>query len=230
MEFVGKETDRESGLYYFGARYMRPEIGRFITVDPVGPVDPRTNKTNSSMLTNPQRLNRYTYGLNNPYRYLDPNGKWPEKVHNSIISRAFKGSLSKDALDGLMRGSKEADTMKYQDSAHSYMHAMRAQNQSAEESAGLTVTFVMEKVAEYKSLMAAGQEGKAYEALGMALHPLIDSTSPSHEGTQEWRSPWIHPIDALEHIKKESVEKFDANPSYLQKSVDLLRNFYDANK
>ncbi len=43
MEFVGKEKDKETGLYYFGARYMRPEIGRFVTTDPVGPVDPRTS-------------------------------------------------------------------------------------------------------------------------------------------------------------------------------------------
>jgi RHS repeat-associated protein len=73
--FVGKEKDTETGLQYFGARYMKDEIGRFITVDPVGPVDPRTSKTNYSMLTNPQRLNRYAYSLNNPYRYIDPDGR-----------------------------------------------------------------------------------------------------------------------------------------------------------
>ncbi len=69
---------------------MRPEIGRFITVDPVGPVDPRTSKTNYSMLTNPQRLNRYVYSLNNPYRYIDPNGAWAEDVHSGI-GNANKG-------------------------------------------------------------------------------------------------------------------------------------------
>ncbi|MCL5022341.1 MAG: RHS repeat-associated core domain-containing protein [Nitrospirae bacterium] len=63
MKFVGKEKDKETGLYYFGARYMRPEIGRFVTTDPVGPVDPRTSKTNYAMLANPQRLNRYAYSL-----------------------------------------------------------------------------------------------------------------------------------------------------------------------
>ena len=58
-KFVGKEKDKETGLQYFGARYMKGEIGRFITVDPIGPVDPRTSKTNYGMLTNPQRLNKY---------------------------------------------------------------------------------------------------------------------------------------------------------------------------
>ena len=40
--FAGKEKDSETGLYYFGARYMRPEIGRFASPDPVGAVDART--------------------------------------------------------------------------------------------------------------------------------------------------------------------------------------------
>lgn len=73
--FVGKEKDEETGFYYFGARYMMPEVGRFISPDPVGAVDPWTSKTNYEMLTNPQRLNPYVYGLNNPYRYIDPDGE-----------------------------------------------------------------------------------------------------------------------------------------------------------
>jgi RHS repeat-associated protein len=72
--FVGKEKDKETGLQYFGARYMKDKIGRFLSPDPVGPVDEKTNKTNYAMLTNPQRLNRYAYALNNPYRYVDPDG------------------------------------------------------------------------------------------------------------------------------------------------------------
>jgi RHS repeat-associated protein len=73
-KFVGKEKDKETGLYYFGARYMKAEIGRFTSPDPVGPVDPRTGKTNDKVLINPQRLNVYAYGLNNPYKYVDPLG------------------------------------------------------------------------------------------------------------------------------------------------------------
>jgi RHS repeat-associated protein len=74
-EFVGKEKDEETGVYYFGARYMEPKIGRFTAVDPVSAVDSRTSKTNAEMLLNPQRLNSYTYALNNPYRYMDIDGR-----------------------------------------------------------------------------------------------------------------------------------------------------------
>jgi len=61
--FTGKETDFETGLIYFGARYYDPEIGRFITKDIVDP-----------LLSNPQDLNRYVYCLNNPLKYVDPFG------------------------------------------------------------------------------------------------------------------------------------------------------------
>jgi hypothetical protein len=54
---------------------MKAEIGRFTSPDPVGPVAPRTSKTNYKMLENPQLLNRYAYSLNNPYRYVDPDGR-----------------------------------------------------------------------------------------------------------------------------------------------------------
>jgi len=75
--FIGKEKDDESGLHYFGARYHASEIGRFISPDPVGAVDPFSSTTNTALLTNPQRLNYYAYSLNNPYRYVDPDGNIP---------------------------------------------------------------------------------------------------------------------------------------------------------
>ncbi|MCI5207227.1 MAG: RHS repeat-associated core domain-containing protein [Candidatus Electrothrix sp. ATG2] len=73
---MGKELDDETGLVYMGARYLDSKTGRFIQPDPVGLVDPATGKINQEILLNPQRLNRYVYGLNNPYTYVDPDGKF----------------------------------------------------------------------------------------------------------------------------------------------------------
>ena len=159
---------------------------------------------------------------------MDPDGKWPEEVHNTIIARAFSGGknkLSSSAIAAMQRGSIEADTMKYQDNAHSYMHAMRAPGQSAEEAAGKTVTYIMQKVAEYKKEMAAGQEGKAYEALGMAMHPLMDNTSPSHYDYQEWHL--IPLIDAAIHKRRERESVFNSNPEYSKRAVGSVRKVYD---
>jgi RHS repeat-associated protein len=55
-----------SGLDYFGARYLSSAQGRFTSGDP---------SMLSSVLGNPQSWNRYTYALNNPLRYVDPNGE-----------------------------------------------------------------------------------------------------------------------------------------------------------
>jgi RHS repeat-associated protein len=71
--FVGKEKDSESGLYYFGARYMDAGAGRFTAIDPKGPIDVN-GKVNTKYLLNPQRLNRYAYAGNNPYAFIDPDG------------------------------------------------------------------------------------------------------------------------------------------------------------
>ncbi len=90
--FVGKEKDEETGLSYFGARYEDAKIGRFTAVDPVKAVDPMTGKTNERLLLNPQRLNVYAYGMNNPYRYIDPDGKEPvlrELMSKVVSSEAF---------------------------------------------------------------------------------------------------------------------------------------------
>ncbi len=50
---------------------------RFLAVDPVRVVD-QNGEINQEILHNPQRLNLYTYGLNNPFRYVDRDGRSPE--------------------------------------------------------------------------------------------------------------------------------------------------------
>jgi RHS repeat-associated protein len=65
QQFTQKERDVETGLDYFINRYYSSTQGRFTSVDPtLGSID----------ITNPQTLNRYTYALNNPLAYIDPDG------------------------------------------------------------------------------------------------------------------------------------------------------------
>lgn len=67
VKFTGKERDRETGLDYFGARYYRPGIGRFTTVDPL--------MGSELALVDPQRWNRYSYVGNRPTTLVDPDGR-----------------------------------------------------------------------------------------------------------------------------------------------------------
>ncbi|OGP72778.1 MAG: hypothetical protein A2V86_08725 [Deltaproteobacteria bacterium RBG_16_49_23] len=83
-KFIGKEKDEETGLYYFGARYMEARIGRFVSPDPVGAVNPKTGTINQIVIHDPQRLNYYAYGLNNPYKYVDAHGEEPVSLTLAI--------------------------------------------------------------------------------------------------------------------------------------------------
>ena len=62
--YTGHVHDAGSELVYMQQRYYDPEVGRFLSVDPVG-VDVATGAN----------FNRYWYGNNNPYTYTDPDGR-----------------------------------------------------------------------------------------------------------------------------------------------------------
>ncbi len=91
-QFTGQRLD-STGLYYYGARYYDPTVGRFISPDPITHSEPlpigqiikgltvcSTNvqyfsgQTRNPSIVNPQEHNRYSYALNNPLRYTDPDG------------------------------------------------------------------------------------------------------------------------------------------------------------
>lgn len=73
--YTGHAQDSSSELVYMGSRHYDPVIGRFLAVDPVGPV-----------ASVPASFNRYAYAQNNPYRYSDPNGEWVEDAVLGIPS------------------------------------------------------------------------------------------------------------------------------------------------
>jgi RHS repeat-associated protein len=61
--YTGQREDSSIGLYYYGARWYDTTLGRFAQADTIIPGT-----------GNPQAWDRYAYSLNNPIKYLDPNG------------------------------------------------------------------------------------------------------------------------------------------------------------
>jgi len=94
-KFTGQEYDSDTGLYYMNARYQNPTIGRFVSQDPVflalgdnGQIKQLTQQELRQILSDPQNLNSYSYGRNNPLSYQDPNGQF------SITWNGYKTGLN----------------------------------------------------------------------------------------------------------------------------------------
>lgn len=71
MRFTGHERDLQNqttpvdDLDYMHARFYNPQLGRFLSTDPIDSAKPGQ----------PQSWNRYAYTVNNPLKYVDPDGK-----------------------------------------------------------------------------------------------------------------------------------------------------------
>jgi RHS repeat-associated protein len=82
----------EIGLHYFVARWMDPVTGHFVQADTIVP-----------NVINPLDWDRYSYGRNNPFLYVDPSG------HNPIMLIVIGVALITAALsiDQIDNGSKD---------------------------------------------------------------------------------------------------------------------------
>ncbi|MFL9583445.1 RHS repeat-associated core domain-containing protein [Stenotrophomonas sp. AB1(2024)] len=97
--YTGHVSDSATGLSYMQQRYMDPELGVFLSVDPVTayqkPID---------------QFNRYRYANGNPYRYTDPDGRLVETVWdvaniamgaNSAYSNFSQGNVGAGVVDSI---------------------------------------------------------------------------------------------------------------------------------
>ena len=158
MKFTGQERDSESGLDFFSARYFSSPQGRFTSPDPL---------LNSGRPWEPQSWNRYTYALNNPLKYTDPNGlyEWSQKCADNdqqcqSYRQQFRDALTtiRTAVEQYRERSPERDTLqaildKYGDEGEEnkvFIKFSSAGGFPADESTNLfgktTVTFDMKMI------------------------------------------------------------------------------------
>jgi len=116
--FTGKEQDSESELWYYGMRYTSSSFARFASADPIA----TRIQNDARILSRPQRIHPYSYVLNNPLRYSDPDGlsqydvavsddtahgagqaDIPDPQERITLSGKAIPSSAKEVLEGIMR-------------------------------------------------------------------------------------------------------------------------------
>lgn len=75
--YTGHVSDAATGLSYMQQRYMDPQLGVFLSVDPVTAYEQPVGQ-----------FNRYRYANSNPYSFVDPDGR------TAIVTRMKDGSVT----------------------------------------------------------------------------------------------------------------------------------------
>ncbi|MBI4208936.1 MAG: hypothetical protein HY538_04440 [Deltaproteobacteria bacterium] len=86
-KYIGARLD-PTGLYYLQNRYYDPEIGRFISPDPISYEEGMENvakTTLKSLQLRPQLMNRFSYAGNNPITFSDPSGLFIAEIIAAAI-------------------------------------------------------------------------------------------------------------------------------------------------
>jgi len=206
--YTGKTLDEEMGLdlYYYGARYYDPTLGRFTQVDPLANKYPAWGP--------------YVYCADNPLKYRDPNGKWLEPVHHYMIDQACAplvndGFMTREDVQAVMGGSDWADSKPNQGADKAYMHAMAdgstSPPQSPTDAASNTKDHINNKTSNFV-------ETGDFSELGVAVHAVQDASSPSHKGSQKWTGK-ENKLQLVAHVLNELVPK----PSELKTTVKATR-------
>ena len=91
---TGKERDSETGLYYYGARYLDSKTSRWLSGDPAMGEYVAGSKKGQGGIYNTFNLHLYNYSNNNPVKYIDPDGKNPDIFSFKIKKRENDAALN----------------------------------------------------------------------------------------------------------------------------------------
>lgn len=92
--YTGHVSDAATGLSYMQQRYYDPQLGLFLSVDPV------------SAQSDQRHFNRYSYAYGNPYAFTDPDGRIPIMP---FVYGAIMGGLADIGVQKVMNPGKPID-------------------------------------------------------------------------------------------------------------------------
>jgi uncharacterized protein RhaS with RHS repeats len=210
---------------YYRARYYDPQNGRFISEDPIKFMG---------------GVNFYGYVGNSPLAHIDPTGLWSTEAHNQIIWNALHPcGVSNADIWQIQQGSQYADSWQFQGAQYSYMHAMSdgTANQSPSAAQNQTASFVAANMKVANSQYKAGATSQAMFTFGLAMHPLMDVTSPAHTDQNGNPIPWCgtNPASCSQWSKHgdwptsiEDLKHLNAHPEVQESENFIIRNWFQA--
>jgi RHS repeat-associated protein len=82
FRFSTKYCDAETGLYYYGYRFYAPDLGRWVSRDPMGEESFRINYSGKKELKQEGEKQEevYVYCLNSPLTFFDPDGAMASRL------------------------------------------------------------------------------------------------------------------------------------------------------
>ena len=118
LKYTGHERDGD--LDSMHARYYDPDMGRFLSVDPVMSV--------KRSIAEPQSWNRFTYAVNNPINRLDPDGRIDDVIGPSMMLdcqlRNCRPDVAQDAKDARSLASMSVSFIPYIGDAYDALTAI----------------------------------------------------------------------------------------------------------
>lgn len=114
--YSGKERDDETGLYYYGARYYAPWMGRWMKADPIGKGD---------------GLNVFGFSKNSPITFYDTDGTYAEAGHYyTVFAVALASGYNPQKAQEIAYFAQQPDEVKMMD-------AIEAQKSNVIEKIGI---------------------------------------------------------------------------------------------
>lgn len=189
--FNGEEWDEVTGLVYYGFRYYDPLVLQWTQPDPMYRVSPDQD------LSNPRLAGLYDFSLNNPLRYVDPNGLEP-------LAQAMADLQKEMCTDSTQHPSlcpKGPSNFWYTAWAEKYTDEFEPEAEEAESEpekrsspgflgqvAGVLIAYAVPESAEEAALMAAaGPIGKAVGKVVVRSKRAAKATVRGAKGTKKAR-------------------------------------------
>ncbi|MBA2724969.1 MAG: hypothetical protein H0U53_03170 [Actinobacteria bacterium] len=89
--FNDKHHDQFSNLSYYGARYYDRTLIGWTQADPL-----YSRAPDAAMRSTPRRANLYQFSLNNPLRYIDPDGREAidyNQLYNNTVTQGVRSGM-----------------------------------------------------------------------------------------------------------------------------------------